>query len=323
MDMINIILVILLIIPFFWIISDIKQGKIKNKFIFPYLVFLIIFWFFIQWFYTDKNNITEIIIIILFSYAFYINNKWWAWDWKYLIIIWLSSIIIWYLKWYENIVMTLIFYTFILISLYILLFIIKNIKNIRDLKIRKVNIINSFFYFNIIFIIWMILNNYLKNNYSFLIIFWIIYLVIPIIDKIKINNVLKISVWAIIFLSFFYFEMMNIWYLYWFIIYNIFWILSWIIEDIMDKIDIKEIKVMEIKQWDILNNESISYIKSKMNIEIYESPLQWKDVFDIIKKFKEINELDKSIKIYKDIRIWIFLYTWFLITIIYEILSNI
>ena len=258
MDMINIILVILLIIPFFWIISDIKQGKIKNKFIFPYLVFLIIFWFFIQWFYTDKNNITEIIIIILFSYAFYINNKWWAWDWKYLIIIWLSSIIIWYLKWYENIVMTLIFYTFILISLYILLFIIKNIKNIRDLKIRKVNIINNFFYFNIIFIIWMILNNYLKNNYSFLIIFWIIYLVIPIIDKIKINNVLKISVWAIIFLSFFYFEMMNIWYLYWFIIYNIFWILSWIIEDIMDKIDIKEIKVMEIKQWDILSNESIS-----------------------------------------------------------------
>ena len=169
----------------------------------------------------------------------------------------------------------------------------------------------------------MILNNYLKSNYSFLIIFWIIYLVIPIIDKIKINNVLKISVWAIIFLSFFYFEMMNIWYLYWFIIYNIFWILSWIIEDIMDKIDIKEIKVMEIKQGDILSNESISYIKWKMNIEIYESPLQWKDVFDIIKKFKEINELDKSIKIYKDIRIWIFLYTWFLITIIYEILSKI
>lgn len=323
MNTINIVLTILLVIPFFWIISDIKQGKIKNKFIFPYLVSLIIFWFFIEWFYTDKNNITEMIIIILFSYAFYINNKWGAWDWKYLIVIWLSSIIIWYLKWYENIVMKLILYTFIIISIYIIIFIIKNFKNIKWIKIKKIDLVNNFFYFNIVFIIWIFLNIYLKSNYSFLIIFWIIYLVIPIVDKIKIDNILKIFIWIIIFLSLFYFKFINIWYLSWFVIYNIFWILSWIIDSIMDKIDIKEIKIMEIKQWDILNNESISYIKWKMNIEIFESPLQWKDVFDIINKFKEIGELEKNIKIYKDIRIWIFLYLWFLITVFYEILFNI
>jgi hypothetical protein len=321
MTLINFIVTSLLLIPLIWVISDFKTGKIKNKFIFPYLVCLIILTFFIKWFYNYSSNLIELFIVLFFWYLFYINNKWWAWDGKYLIILWLSWSIIWYLKWYENVIILFLSYSFLLISTFITFYIIKNYKKLKWIKTKKLDLLNNFFYFNIIFLIWNLITIYFKNSYTFLVIFWIMYLIIPSINKIKLNTYFKFIFSLFLVFIFYYYDLLNIWYDIWFIIYLTFIFLSWIIENIFDKIDIKEIRVIDIKQWDILTNDSIKEIKNKIEIELHESPLQWSDVYEIIKAYKE-SEMNKVITIYKDIRIWIFLYIWFVITIISLILKN-
>lgn len=321
MMLINFIVILLLIIPLIWVISDLKSGKIKNKFIFPYLVCLIILTFFIKWFYNYSTNLIEIFIVLFFWYLFYLNNKWWAWDWKYLIVLWLSLTIIWYLKWYENIITLFLSYSFLIISIFIILYIIKNYKELKWVNTKKIDFINNFFYFNIIFWMWMLISIYLKNNYTFLIIFWLMYLIIPSINKIKLNIYFKFIFSLFLVSIFYYYDVLNIWYDIWFIFYLSFIFLSWVIENIFDKIDIKETRIIDIKQWDILTKESLIEIKKKIDIELQESPLQWNDVYEIIWAFKE-NDMNKIITIYKDIRIWIFLYLWFVITIISLILKN-
>lgn len=96
MNIVLFIVFFLIISPFVWVITDYSNWKIKNYFIYPMLILSVILTFFTKWFY-NFDNIIWIILIVFFWYLFYVNNKWGAWDWKYIILLWINSLLISYL----------------------------------------------------------------------------------------------------------------------------------------------------------------------------------------------------------------------------------
>lgn len=319
MDIINYIIITLTIIPLIWVISDLKKGKIKNIFIFPYFLFLIILTFFIKDFY-NYINLIQLFIIFFLGYIFYIYNKWWAGDWKYIIILWLSIIIIWYLKWLPNLSLFFLSATFFIISIWIIFYMIYNIKDIIkktrfkfDFKVLDIVTI-----FSIVFITSSILQIFYNTIYNYLILFLLLLVIISIYYKLKIIDYFKyfITFFWLMFMIYFGFYL---WYVFWIIIYFIFTFFSKIIDQSLDNIDIETKKVFELKQWDILTQDTINKIRSDIKIDLYLSPLQWNEVFEIIGYYKEKND-NFEITTYKDIKIWIYIYIWYIITIIYFLL---
>ena len=191
MNIINIISLFLLITPIYWVLTDIKIWKIKNYFIYPLLLISFILIFYIENFFYNKENIIWIIIIVLFSYLFYKNNKWWAWDWKYLILIWINSIIISFLKWFQiNIINYLFLIIFSIIFIYNIIFLFLKIKNLKNKKFNKIIKFNLFKDIWIIFLIYssvFFISKFIWNSYKYISIFLFILLLLPIIKNIKSN----------------------------------------------------------------------------------------------------------------------------------------
>lgn len=314
MSLITWIISFLLISPIYWVVTDYKYWKIKNYFIFPLLLISILLTFFIDWFYSNFNNILWFILVLWLWYFFYINHKWGAGDWKYIILIWLNSIIISYLIWNNSpIINKLFLYIFLLLIIYILFFIILNIKkfSFKTNILKWFDLFKSLYLISFIYIISWIIIYFFQSTYIFLLIFLLLFFLFPYI--LKINN--KFIYSFIIILSFFlcfYFK----WYFsYWliFIFYFIFYFIQKIFSDFFDIIDIKELNLLDIKQWDILTNKSIDLINKDVWIKFLESPLQWNEVYDLIWIYKK-NRKNPKIYIYKDFRIWIIIYIWFILT---------
>jgi len=315
MSLINYISLFLLLTPIYWFVTDIKFWKIKNYFIFPLLFISITLLFFIEWFFV-KENILWIFILIFFWFLFYKNNKWWAGDWKYLILLWINSIIISFLKWYwENIINLLFFNIFIIIFIFNIIFIfykINEIKKIQFQKIIKFNFLKDFWNIFLIFVWANLIWTYLWNNYLYITIFLFMLLLIPIINQIKSKYFYIFLIISWIFYCVYinnYFWLFIIW-----IIFFLFSFLQSLFEQIFDIIDIKKIKIYELNNWDIISNKSIKRINNDLKIDFEETPLQGKEVFDIIWYYKK-NKNNIDIYIYKDIKLWIIMYIWFFITI--------
>lgn len=317
MNINNIIVFVLILLPIHWVITDIIEGKIKNYFVFPSIIFLVFLSFFIEWFYFNKDNIAYIIIILLFSYFFYKWNKWWAWDGKYFILVWFSSIIIWFIKWYYILTLRFLIYTFLIFLIYSFIFLILNYKKIKEIKFQKFKISPLDFIYSIflLFTLSFLLSFFLPNtSYNFLIIFIFMYLFISKLRQVIKQKYLKyfiILLWITLLLyKQIYFSFFMI-----FIMYALFNFLNDIFDQIFDIIDIKSINILEIKQWSILTEESIDKIKKEAKIELEQSPLQWLEIFEIIEFYKN-KKWGDIITIYKDIRIGIFFYIWFLFALL-------
>lgn len=322
MTTINLIITILLITPIIGVISDYSEGKIKNFFIFPYFFFLLILTIFIDWFYFYKDNLLQLAIVFLFSYFFYINKKWWAWDWKYLIILGLSTVIIWYLKWIEWLIINLFIYSFALFLIYNLIYLIFNISKIKRINFKNINynlnLKDIIFNISIINIIVLLLFRYLPINYSYLIVFIVLTILIPLISNIKIKYLNIFIIILSLFLTYYYKNYISFLYLSLFFIFFSF--LSTLFENIYDTIDIKEIKIIDLKQWNIINKNSADKIYNDSNLKInFEMPLQWLEVYNILDYYKKNKKEDDLLNIYIDIKIWIYIYIWYLITIINSI----
>lgn len=312
----NIIVLLLGLIPVIWVVSDIKKGKIKNIFIFPYFVLLLIFTFFIDWFYNNTTNIIQILLLSALWYLFYVNNKWWAWDGKYIIILWISLVIIWYLKWFEDMSILFIKLLFFIITSVIIWYIIisKRTKEIQKQKI-KIDILDTLSMYSTIFMCINIFSYYYSSNYSYIIIFLLLFIVWDIYKRFKIHKIIKIVfIWLWIWVSIY------IWNYIWFVlsygVYVLFIWLSSVINDILNDIDIKEITIWNINKWDILSEKSIEKINKDTKLAIVLSPLQWEEVFKIIEYYKQNNQLQTQIEIYKDIRVWIYFYIAYIMTIL-------
>lgn len=318
MNIIYLITFILFFLPIIWVITDLKIWKIKNYFTFPIIFFLLILWFFIEWFFLDINNVLWLIIIFLFWFFFYKGNKWWAWDWKYIIIIWFCLLIISYLYWIEsNILNHYFFIVFLLFLLYNIFYLLFNLKKIKKLKFKndfQFNILDDFYIIGLIFSFVFILWNIIDSMYKYLIIFILIYLFIDFFNWLK----LKLIKQSFIFLSFIILLITKDIKLYFTIIcmFYFFSYIKTIFDIIYDKIDIKEIEVIKIKQWDILTDKSLKELKEKW-INLLQSPLQWNEVFELIKKAKKNNFLNFKIQKYIDIRIGLFFYLWYILTLLY------
>ncbi len=320
MSLINIIVLFLLLTPLYAVFTDIKTGKIKNYFIFPVLAISIILTFFISWFYTEKNNIIWMLIVIIFGYLFYKNNKWWAGDWKYIILIWLNSIIISYLLWLNIVIINSLFISiFTIFFLYNLVFLIKNYKKIKAIwfKIKeKMKHLDILFIWSFIYIISFIISKNLELDYIYLIVFLFIVLFSDTISKLS-NYYFKIIVILFWIGTMFY----NLDYFSYIIILFIFFIFSVLrlyFDNIYNEIDIKKINIFEIKQWDILTSKTIEIIKNDIGIEYLESPLQWNEIHYIIWEYKKL-WTNPEVSIYNDIKIGIIMYIWYIITILYFI----
>lgn len=315
MNIINILIILLIILPIFGVFSDIKEGKIKNYFIFPSLIFIIILSFFIEGFFFSKDNLISIGIIILFGYMFYINNKWGAWDGKYFMLLWLSCIIIWYLKWEDWLILKMITFIFLIFLIFSVIYIIKEFKKIKNLKLQhcKLDPINTFYSISILKISSFFLVNYLPTNYSYIIFFILLMIIIPAFEKInfkgiKLFFIILCLIITIIHSSYIWLGVISVVFIIFRYLWNIF-------EQIFDNIDIKWIKIRDLQQWNILTEWSIKKIKNDADISLFVSPLQWNEIYDIIKYYKDIKKDDELITIYKDIKIWIIMYIAYIITI--------
>ena len=315
MNIIDYVSIFLILTPFYGVITDIKFWKIKNYFIFPLLLISIILCFFIEWFF-NKQNIIWFFIIFLFWFLFYKNNKWWAGDWKYLILLWINSIILAFLKWFWFNIINLLFLDIFMIIFFVnIIFIILNFNKILKIKfkkIMKIDLLKDFWNIFFIFIVSNLISRIIWTSYNYIIIFLIILLVIPFIINIKNKYfyLLLIFTWIIysIYLKVF------IWPILIWIIYYIFSYLQNLFEQIFNIIDTKNIKIFDIKSWDILAKKSLNIINKDLNTNYEETPLQWDEVFDIIWYYKNNNK-NINILLYKDIKLWIIMYIWYLITI--------
>lgn len=320
MNLINIIVLFLLLSPFYAVITDFKSGKIKNYFIFPFLLISLTLTFFIEWFYWSNNNIIWLIIIILFWYLFYKDNKWWAGDWKYLILIWLNSLMISFLLWFNiNIINNLFFSIFSILLIYNLFFLIFKINEIKKIKFKnkvKINYIDTFFTMFFVYLLSFILWKYIWREYIYVIIFLSVILLLPYINLInnKYIKYLLIFSWiSMCVLNNSYISILLIG-----VIYFVFIFLQSYSEQIFNVIDVDKIKLLDIKQGTILTKKAIDVIKDDTKFDYSESPLQWNEVFDLIWKYKKLWK-NPEIIIYKDVKIWIIMYIWFILTIFYYI----
>jgi hypothetical protein len=179
----------------------------------------------------------------------------------------------------------------------------------------KVSFFNLFFNTFLLFLISFIISLFLPNkDYNFLIIFVFMVLILPILNKILINKYLKyliilIWLWALIIKQIY----LSFWIII--VIYTLFNFLQNFFDQVFDIIDIKEIKILSLKQWSILTKESLEKIKKEANLEFEQSPLQGLDIFNIINFYKNSSKKEDKITIYKDLRIWIIFYIWFFLTI--------
>lgn len=317
MNLINSLVIVLAILPLFAVFTDMKEGKIKNYFIFPSFIFIIILSFFIEGFFFSNDNLLSIAIIILFGYMFYINNKWGAGDGKYFMLLWLSSIIIWYLKGETWLILKMITYTFILFLIFTITYLVKEFKNIKKIKFnhQKFNLINTFYSISILNIFSFFIVSYLPANYAYIIIFILLMVFIPIFENIKSKTVQILIIFSCLVLTIIYGTYISLGIVsVLFIIFKYIWNY---IEQILDIIDIKTIKIIELQQWNILTKQAINKIKNDINKEFLVSPLQWNEVFDIIKWYKETKKDSELITIYKDIKIWIIMYIAYILTIVH------
>jgi len=94
-------------------------------------------------------------------------------------------------------------------------------------------------------------------------------------------------------------------------------ILSSIFDQIFDQIDVVNTRIIDLKQWNILTQKSCEKIKKEIDVEVSEMPLQGFEVFKIIEKYKENKKSKDEVSIYKDIKIGLIMYLWFLATVIY------
>jgi len=319
MNIINLIVLFLLITPFYAVITDLKSGKIKNYFIFPFLLISFILTFFISWFYLNSNNVIWIIILILFWYFFYKDNKWGAGDWKYIILIWLNSIIISYLLWFwVNIINALFIVIFGLLLLYNLIFLLYNYKNIKKInyKKNKIDFFDTIYIVSFVYIVVFLISTYFWTAYIYLTIFLTVILWLQYINKLKNKNIQYLIIFTSILIIFYNLDYKS--YLLIFIIFYIFSLLQLYFNQIYDIIDIKESNLLNIKSWDILTANTLKIIKKDIKKEYLEAPLQWYEVYEITVEYKKIWKNPK-ISIYNDLKIWIIMYLWYFITIIYYI----
>ena len=318
MNIIKVILFFLLLTPIYWVLTDITIGKIKNYFIFPLLLLSFTLTFFIENFYQNRENIIWIIILITFSYLFYKNNRWWAGDWKYLILIWINSIIISFLKWFQvNIINYLFLMIFSIIFVYNIVFLIikiNEIKNIKYSNLFKFNILNDIWLIFMIYITSFFISQTIWDTYRYISIFLFILLIFPLIKNFKNKFIYYMFIIIWLWISIYYKDYISpitIW-----IIFFLFSFLQSFFEKIYDIIDIKTIKIMNMKQWNILTPETIKIIKNDTKLNYLEAPLQWNEVFEIIWFYKNNNK-NINITIYKEIKLWIIIYLWYFISIIY------
>lgn len=312
----NFIVVLLGIIPVIWVFSDIKKGKIKNIFIFPYFVLLLIFTFFIDWFYNNTTNIIQILLLSALWYLFYVNNKWWAWDGKYIIVLWISLVIIWYLKWFEDISILFIKLLFFIITSVIVWYIILSNKTTKINKKKiKIDILDTLSMYSTIFVFISIFTYYYSSNYSYIIIFLLLFVISDFYKRFKIHKYIKIifiCIWIFVCI----YSGNYIWFVLSYWVYIIFIWLSSVINDMLSDIDTKEITIGNINKWDILTEKSIEKVNKDTDLSIVLSPLQWEEVFKIIEYYKKNNELQTQIEIYKDIRVWIYFYIAYIMTLL-------
>lgn len=320
MDLISWIVLLLLLTPIYGVVTDLKSWKIKNYFIFPALIISFVLTFFIEWFYYDFNNIIWLVILLLFGFLFYKWNKWWAWDWKYIILIGLNIIIIWFLLWFNvNILNILFLFVFWILFLYNLFFVIINYKEVFKIKFKKnynFKIIDFFFISSFIYIFSFYLSLYLGGAYIYIITFLSILFLLPLLNNIS-NQYLRyifISFWVIscIYTSSYYiFFLISA--MYFFFIF-----LQSFSDQLFDIIDVVNIKILDIKSGEILTQNSINLIKGETGLDYHEAPLQWNEVFDITNKYKEL-WFNPSVQIYKDLKIWIIMFIWYLVTFFFYV----
>lgn len=109
-----------LLLPFFFINyqiikTDVLEQKIPNKLLL-FLSTLLPFWYIYAWFYgyfweiSYLNYGIQIILIFIVTYAIYEFQIWWAWDAKYLCILWLFIPHIWVLDLIWNIALITLVY---------------------------------------------------------------------------------------------------------------------------------------------------------------------------------------------------------------------
>lgn len=316
MDLITLIVLFLLLSPFFAVFTDFKTWKIKNYFIFPSLLISFILTFFIQDFYSNINNVIWLLIVVFFWYLFYINNKWWAGDGKYIMLIWLNSLIISHILWFDiNIINSVFTNIFGILFIYTLFFILINIKKISKIKFDytfNTKLIDSLYIIFFIYIVSYLLSRYIWTQYIYILIFLSITLLIPFLLLIK-NKYIKYLIilsWVTIGITYMdYISISLIWG-----IFFVFMFLQSFSEQIFNIIDVKQIKLFELKQWSILTKNTLDKIKDDTWLDFHEAPLQWDEVFELIWKYKELWENPK-LTIYKDLKIWIIMYIWYILTI--------
>ncbi|EKE28976.1 MAG: hypothetical protein ACD_2C00258G0016 [uncultured bacterium (gcode 4)] len=320
----NLMIFILVFSPLYWVITDMKIWKIKNKFIYSSISFSIILSFFINWFFQVGQNITWLGVIILFSFLFYKNAKWWAWDWKYLILLWLNTLIISSLSWYSWYPMNILLFTFFLIFLlfftWSLLYNFKKLRssikkiNKEDLKnaIRLIDIWSLFLIYISISILFDFVD--IEKQYAYILTFILIFIATPMISKLNRSNLISIFliiIWTIYIAikSDFY----NFAIIFWiFIFYRLLNVLS---EIILEELDTSIIKVGELKQWMILAEDGIMKINKDFWVQYLPMPLQWSEVHEIIWFYKwKDGWIFENLKIYKDIKIAWMMYLAYLIT---------
>lgn len=316
MNIIQIIILVLLILPLQAIFTDFKEGKIKNYFIFPSLIFVLILSFFIEWFYTSSDNVLSLWIILFFSYLFYIHNKWGAWDGKYLILIWFSSIIIWYLKWIPWIIITLFIFIFWIFLIYTCFYLLTQYKGIKKItfkypRFKIVDIVYTIFALKIstFFIV-----DYLPTQYTYLIVFVLMMTIMPYFERIKNRYFMVLIVFLGIVLTVISSSYISLTLIA--LIFILFKFLSSFIDQIFDIIDIKKIKIIQLTQWSILTQETIDKIKKDTGVELSLSPIQGLETYNIISYYKSIKKENDAITLYKDIKIWIIIYIGYFLTII-------
>lgn len=320
MNSINIIIFVLLILPLHAIFTDFKEGKIKNYFIFPSLIFVFILSLFIEWFYTNRGNIISLCIVLVFSYLFYKNNKWGAWDGKYLILIGFSSIITWYLKGIEWLIITLFICIFWIFLIYTFFYLILKYKEIKKITFKSpiIKPFDIFYSVSILNISVYLIVDFLPVQYTYLIVFILIMTLMPLFEKIN-NKYLRILVIGVCLvltiITNSYISLMLITF-----IFILFKFLSSYIDQIFDIIDIKKIKIIQLTQWSILTQETIDKIKKEAHIELSLSPIQGLETYNILSYYKSIKKENDIITLYKDIKIGIIIYIGYVLAIITSII---
>lgn len=310
-------------------ITDYRSGKIPNVFVYPAMLSVVVFAFFVEGFYVPLHAV-GIAAVLAFGYLFYVRDRWGAGDGKYLILLAFSTLVFSHLKGFDRGLDLFFGTTFLGLSAYIVVSVFFEYRKLgptaqkwdwnvfRFFRSRMSELRPIAFFVCAAFLLGLTVLPYVSSHRT-VIAFLLFFFVAPFLEKIPAKFQYAVMAAALGTLA---------WKGQWLgfgvtvgVALAVFFVRETALF-FLDKADKKEILLWNVRQGDILTEETLDVVERDIGKRYQPYPLQGYEVHEIITAYKESGDPKKKVLVYKDLRMGLGLYAAYAVTVLWMVVTR-